>query len=198
VHQDPEWVLALVEQGTKVIIGYSMPSTSPLTVVACGQGRCVDAGVAGEAIQKGKSLSANGVESGVETSSLTKSPRVPNLGTGGKGGERAHEAMHVITRKRLVQFGQSYPDVVTPLDAWFRLMKAGRFANSAQLKATFGSVDLLAKGLAVFDIGGNKCRLVTHVRYATVTNIGRVWVLEVLTHAQYDAWSKRRQQGKQG
>ena len=66
--------------------------------------------------------------------------------------------MHVITRKRLLDFGRRHPDAVTPLDVWYRLMRAARFTNAAELKATFGSVDVLGQGLAVFNIGGNKYR----------------------------------------
>jgi mRNA interferase HigB len=105
--------------------------------------------------------------------------------------------MHVITRKRLLELGTIHPDAVTPLDAWYRVMKAGRFTNPPALKETFGTVDLLGQGLAVFDIGGNKYRLIANVRYASETNMGRVWVRHVLTHAEYDQWSdKRRKQRK--
>jgi len=100
--------------------------------------------------------------------------------------------MHVITRKRLLEFGKSYPDAVTPLDVWYRLMKAQQFTSWAELKETFGTADNLGKGLVVFDIGGNKYRLVAYVRYTSETNIGRVWVRHVFTHAQYDGWSKAR------
>jgi mRNA interferase HigB len=100
--------------------------------------------------------------------------------------------MHVISRKRLVQFGQDHPDAVKPLDAWYRLIKARRFGNWAELKETLGTADLLGKGLVCFDIGGNKYRLVTNVRYTTDTNVGRVWIRHVFTHADYDRWSKKR------
>jgi mRNA interferase HigB len=97
--------------------------------------------------------------------------------------------MHVITRKRLLAFGRAYPDAVTPLDVWYRLMRKARFTNSAELKATFGSADPLGQGLVVFNIGGNKYRLIVYVRYATRTTMGRVWVRHVLTHAEYNRWS---------
>jgi mRNA interferase HigB len=96
--------------------------------------------------------------------------------------------MHVISRKRLVVFGNGYPDAVTPLDSWYRLMKAGRFTNSGEMKATFATLDFV-RGLAVFNIGGNRYRLVANVHYTTETNIGRVWVRHVFTHKEYDRWS---------
>ena len=100
--------------------------------------------------------------------------------------------MHVITRKRLLEFGQTHPDAVTPLDVWYRLMRTARFRNAADLKATFGLVDLLGQGLAAFNIGGNKYRLIAYVHYATPTNIGRVFVQHVFTHTEYDRWSNER------
>lgn len=100
--------------------------------------------------------------------------------------------MHVISHRRLLDFGHQYPDAVTPLDSWFRLIKAARFASPVALKRTFGSVDFVGQGLAVFNIGGNKYRLIAYVRYATKTNMGRVWVRNVLTHAEYTRWSERK------
>jgi len=100
--------------------------------------------------------------------------------------------MHVISRKRLVEFGNVHAPAQAPLDAWYRVMKAGRFTGWAALKATFGSADLLGTGLVMFDIGGNKYRLVANVHYATATKIGRVYVRHVFTHEEYDRWSKQR------
>ena len=100
--------------------------------------------------------------------------------------------MHVISRKRLVQFGEGHSAAVKSLDAWFRLMKARRFANWADLKETFGTADVFGEGLVCFDIGGNKYRLIANVRYTTDRNMGSVWIRHVFTHAEYDRWSKKR------
>lgn len=97
--------------------------------------------------------------------------------------------MHVISRKRLVEFGKAHADAVTPLDVWYRVMKGGRFTSPEALKATFASVDFLGGRVVVFNIGGNKYRLVAHVRYATETNVGRMYVRHVFTHDEYDRWS---------
>jgi len=102
--------------------------------------------------------------------------------------------MHVITRKRLLEFGKQHPDAVTPLDVWYRLMRKARFTKWAELKATFGSADAIGQGLVAFNVGGNKYRLIAYVRYATDTNMGRVWIRHVLTHAEYDRWSDERRE----
>lgn len=100
--------------------------------------------------------------------------------------------MHVITRKRLVEFGKAHSDAVMPLDVWYRLMKQGQFTSPERLKSVFASADFLGRGLTVFNIGGNKYRLVATVRYATATNLGRVWVRSILTHVEYNRWSEER------
>ena len=100
--------------------------------------------------------------------------------------------MHVTSRKRLLLFGADHADAVKPLDSWYRLMKARRFANWAELKEMFGTADLLDIGLVCFDIGGNRYRLVTNVHYSTDTNVGRVWIRHMFTYAEYDRWSKKQ------
>lgn len=98
--------------------------------------------------------------------------------------------MRVITRKRLVEFGAAHPDASVPLDVWFRLMRRGRFKSPHVVKETFPTVDFLGGGLVVFDIGGNKYRVVAVIHYATETFTGRVYVRHVMTHREYDAWTR--------
>jgi len=52
---------------------------------------------------------------------------------------------------------------------------------SFKLRATFGSVDHV-DGLTVFDIGGNKYRLIAAIHY----NRRKVYIRNVLTHSEYD------------
>ncbi len=90
--------------------------------------------------------------------------------------------VHVLTRQRLVEFWKKHPDAEEPLKAWLALMKAGRFRNSHDLKTRFGSADFLGGRKTVFDIGGNKYRLVAVIWYET----GQVHIKHVLTHSEYD------------
>jgi len=55
-----------------------------------------------------------------------------------------------------------HPKVRDALEYWYRLAKASGFRTFADLKATFGSVDLVRK-LTVFDLGANKFRLIAAV-----------------------------------
>lgn len=100
--------------------------------------------------------------------------------------------MHVITRLRIVEAQASYPECVNALDYWYRLMKRGRYAHFAALKAAFGSVDKVGP-LYVFDIGGNKLRLIAAVHF----NTGKVFIRQVLTHTQYQRGNWKHSEGLQ-
>jgi mRNA interferase HigB len=90
--------------------------------------------------------------------------------------------VRVIAKPALVHFWDRFPDAKGPLEAWYAVMRHRDFRSPNQLKAEFGSVSLLGEGYAVFNIGGNKYRLLVHVRY----DVGIVFVKRVLTHAEYD------------
>ena len=89
--------------------------------------------------------------------------------------------MHVITRKRILEFAAKHPDCASALDAWYRIVKHVKVANFVELRAIFPSADHVA-GLTVFNIGGNKVRLVAAIHY----NSQRIYIRHVLTHAEYD------------
>ncbi len=89
--------------------------------------------------------------------------------------------VHVISNKALKVFAAGHPDAEQPLQAWRKAMEKGYFASFAGLKQVFGSVDKAGE-LCVFDIGGNKYRLIAYVRF----DWQRCYVKHVLTHAEYD------------
>lgn len=96
--------------------------------------------------------------------------------------------MHVITRKRLVEFAARFADAEEPLDVWYRMMKSQVFRTPAELKAVFGTASFLHNNITVFNIAGNKYRLVATMRY----DMGKVFIRRVLTHAEYTALSRQR------
>ncbi|MFZ0680884.1 type II toxin-antitoxin system HigB family toxin [Candidatus Binatus sp.] len=94
--------------------------------------------------------------------------------------------MHVVSQKALRKFAESHTDAASPLKAWFKLARRGNFRNLAELKRTFASADLVSvkgRGLYVFNIGGNKYRLVAAIHF----NTQRLFVRHILTHAEYDS-----------
>ncbi len=96
--------------------------------------------------------------------------------------------MHVIAKPMLVEFWRKHPDAEVPLMAWFRLMKSADFRGFNELRDVFASADYV-DGLTVFDIGGNKYRLIASIHY----NRRKVYVREILTHEAYDRsrWKRR-------
>lgn len=96
--------------------------------------------------------------------------------------------MHVIAKPALIEFCEKHPDAETPLQAWFRTIENETFVDFNDLRATFASADYV-DGLTVFNIGGNKYRLIAAIHY----NRHKVFVRAVLTHAEYDLgkWKRR-------
>lgn len=93
--------------------------------------------------------------------------------------------MHVISRKALRKFWEQHPDSKTALSRWLKLMQTTDFRNFDELRATFPSADTVGD-LIVFNIGGNKYRLIASIHF----NRGKVYIRHVLTHREYDrgAW----------
>lgn len=95
--------------------------------------------------------------------------------------------MHIITHTRIITAQKRLPECAGALDLWYRLMKHGQYRNFAELKSVFPSVDKVGN-VFVFNIGGNKLRIVAAVHF----NRAKVFVRYVLTHEEYDRgdWKK--------
>jgi len=91
--------------------------------------------------------------------------------------------VRVISNKRLVEFAALHPKATVPLKAWRKHMESSHFARFADLKVAFGGIDRV-QNLYVFDIGGNKFRLIAAIHFDRQI----VYVRNVLTHAEYDRW----------
>ena len=94
---------------------------------------------------------------------------------------RYHRHVHIITRKRLTEFARTHPAARAPLNAWFAIVRKTDYASLTGLRKTFPSADQVG-GLTVFNIGGNKFRLIAAIHY----NRKKVYIRHVLTHAEYD------------
>jgi len=93
--------------------------------------------------------------------------------------------MRIISRRTLVQFAAREPTADEPLRYWHRVTRKSKWRTFAEVRTTFRATDLVkAAGgtVLVFDIGGNKFRLVTHVSYQK----GKVYILRIMTHKEYD------------
>lgn len=93
--------------------------------------------------------------------------------------------MRIISRRRLREFAAAHADAEAPLNAWYAIVKGQDYATPHELKSDFPTASVLGRWRTVFNVGGNKYRLVVDMRY----DLGRVYVRHVLTHSEYDRLS---------
>lgn len=89
--------------------------------------------------------------------------------------------MHVITQKRIWEAKEKWPHAATALDTWYRLIKFSSPGDFSELKRTFPATDKVGNQ-HVFDIGGNKLRLIAIVQYRAQ----KLFIQHVLDHREYD------------
>ena len=90
--------------------------------------------------------------------------------------------MRVISPKLLRQFWVGHADARKPLNLWLKLAKTADWNSFAEVQLLFGNrVDRHGR-VVIFDIGGNKYRLIAAIHF----NTGIVYIRHVLTHAEYD------------
>ncbi|MBZ0331715.1 type II toxin-antitoxin system HigB family toxin [Halomonas sp. ANAO-440] len=90
--------------------------------------------------------------------------------------------MRVIAKRTLRQFWQGHSDAETALTEWYNMMLKASWATPQELKAEIRTASILKGGRVVFNIGGNKYRVIVAIRYAQQI----AWIRFVGTHAQYD------------
>lgn len=95
--------------------------------------------------------------------------------------------MRPIGKRALKAFWEAHPEAASPLTAWKDAIQPASPQNPAEMRAVFGSVDFVGE-FTVFNIGGNKFRLIAGVDYRCQI----VYVKHVLTHRKYDEgkWKK--------
>ena len=91
--------------------------------------------------------------------------------------------MQIIAKRTLRQYWDRYPAAETPLRTWHARVNKATWTGPADVKAMFGTaVDFVRDNRLVFDLGGNKFRLIVQVAY----RFQRVLVKFVGSHADYD------------
>ncbi len=94
--------------------------------------------------------------------------------------------MRIVKESTLAVFAARYPQATTGLEGWRRIMRQEQFRNFVDLRRCFRSADhvRVASGnpIVVFNICGNTYRLICAIHY----NVGKVFLLRFLTHAEYD------------
>lgn len=92
--------------------------------------------------------------------------------------------MRIIARKTLRLFWEQteYSDSEQPLRAWFREASRADWKSPAEVKAAYRSASIVGNDRVVFNIGGNKYRLVVRIN----SPYRVVYIRFVGTHADYD------------
>jgi mRNA interferase HigB len=89
--------------------------------------------------------------------------------------------MDVIGHTKLHDFWERHPQAKPPLQQWYQAASSVRWEQFADVRKTYPSVDRIGR-CYVFNIAGNKFRLIATIDFPSE----RIYVREVLTHAEYD------------
>lgn len=88
--------------------------------------------------------------------------------------------LRIISKAAIAAFSKSRKDALEPLLVWYRIAKRAQWQNVTQVRADFPHAD--ATGMfTVFNIAGNKYRLITVIKYRWQV----VYVRHILTHSAY-------------
>lgn len=91
--------------------------------------------------------------------------------------------MRIIAKKSQVAFYARYRDSKTALEDWYEKTEEARWENFSDVRRTFNSADLVGNRRIVFNIKGNKYRLVALVLF----RVQMVYIRFVGTHTDYAA-----------
>ncbi len=90
--------------------------------------------------------------------------------------------MVVLSKPIIREFGTKHPAAAKPLNDWYALVLAADWSSLADVRAIFNSVDFVGNERYVFNIGGNKFRLIARILFPART----VYIKFIGTHREYD------------
>ncbi len=92
--------------------------------------------------------------------------------------------MRVIAKRTLREHWEkpSRADSKEPLEAWYSEAKTATWEKFADIKESYGSASIIPGDRVVFNIGGNKYRLVVKINYAAEI----IYIRFIGTHQEYD------------
>jgi mRNA interferase HigB len=92
------------------------------------------------------------------------------------------------TLKAFLNRSSAYADAREPLMAWYRQVGQADWTSPADVKRDLRSASILKDGRAVFNIAGNKYRVVVWINYPYRV----VYIRFIGTHRQYDSIDAQR------
>lgn len=94
--------------------------------------------------------------------------------------------MVIISRPIIRDFILRYPVSANALNKWYMEARRCDWSSFNELKKTCNSCDYIGKDRYVFDISGNKFRLIAMIHFDRRT----IYIRKILTHEEYTVWSK--------
>lgn len=90
--------------------------------------------------------------------------------------------MVIISKTKLIEFYELYPQAKQSLLKWYSIVLLSDWQDYNSIKQTYNSVDNIGNDRFVFNVAGNKYRVVAMIHFTTRT----VYLRFVGTHVQYD------------
>ena len=91
--------------------------------------------------------------------------------------------MVIISRSVLRAFAEAHPDAEAALNDWYDYVLAADWANGAAVRQSFNSADYVGNERFVFNIRGNRYRLIASIAFSVRT----IYIKFIGTHQEYDA-----------
>jgi mRNA interferase HigB len=92
--------------------------------------------------------------------------------------------MVVFGRDKLASFTRKHADARRWIAAWLIEVEDASWKRMADVKRRYPKASILSDNRVVFDVKGNRYRMLTQISF----DFGRVAVLRIGTHADYDEW----------
>jgi len=90
--------------------------------------------------------------------------------------------VQIVALKTLRQFWAEHPEAERLMRAWYATARKATWASPADVRKTFNSADFIADNRVIFDIGGNRYRLIARISYPYKV----ILIKFVGTHKDYD------------
>jgi mRNA interferase HigB len=90
--------------------------------------------------------------------------------------------MRVISRKKLRQFWENHPEARQSLQAWYADIKHANWKKPSDIKSVYQTASFISNNRVVFNIKGNKYRIVVVIEYL----FGIVFIRYIGTHQEYN------------
>ncbi|MDD4396865.1 MAG: type II toxin-antitoxin system HigB family toxin [Sphaerochaetaceae bacterium] len=91
--------------------------------------------------------------------------------------------MRIIARKTLIDYRNKKPESEMALKSWYAEASHAQWKTPAEIKEQFKSASILKKNHVVFNICGNKFRLIVKINY----EFALIYIRFIGTYAEYDA-----------